>query len=173
MNLEARLALLITAIGADVKALQSQITSLTSGASGPWTYVVLGSDVANSTVTPANVVSTGTTLAAGKYALEGKMWWTTVASTTEALFNMTFPAQVTLADAWRQSISVTSASGIVTIAQNTASADTAGSYLTLVDGIFTVTGTMASAISAQMKSTVASSAVTAKAGSYISYRKIA
>ena len=173
MSLQTRLAALITAIGADIKSLQAQITALTSGSTGPWTYVVASSDVVNSTVTASSVVSTGTGLSAGKYVLEGKMWWTSAVSTTEPTFSLVFPAQIAIGAAWRDSLSIVTTSTGATITDNVATPGQTNSYLTQVEGIFTVTGTMASSLSAQIASKVASSSVTAKAGSYISYRKIA
>lgn len=170
MTLQTRLADLITAVGTDIKSLQSQITAVVSGSSGPWTYVVLGSDVVNSTVTAASVVATGTGLATGKYALEGKIWYTTAATTTDPAFTLTFPAQVTTAYSWQDAVSISSASGTISMVDNVAQSS---QYLTKLDGIFIVSAAMASAISALIATKVASSAVTAKAGSFIRYRKIA
>lgn len=181
MSLASRLADLITAIGADIKSLQTQINNISSGAD-PWTYlVVTPTDVPNSTVTAADVtgLSIPSTLATGKYILEGKLFFTSAATTTGAQFGLVFPAQVDLAAMWQVPATATTSTTHNQTATATYSGGTAAPVVApadsvaLLDGVFSVNSAMASAITVQQRSEVAASAIVCKVGSFIRYRKIA
>jgi hypothetical protein len=180
MSLATRLADFITAVGTDIKSLQAQINALTSS-TDPWTYRVVAADVTNSTTTAGDItgLTIPTSLATGKYILEGKIFFTSAAATTGIQLGFTFPAQVDLAAMWQIPAGV----GGVNIHHQTVTAVYSGStaapaaapadFVGVVDGVFVVNSAMSAAIIAQQRSEIAGSAVVTKAGSFIRYRKIA
>lgn len=180
MSLQTRLELLTSAIGADIKALNARIDGLVGG-TDPWTYLVAPNDVSNSTVTAADVTGLviPNTLVTGKYVIEGKILFTTGATTTGMQLGLVFPAQVELAALWQVAATQTT----VTLLNQTTSAQFSGNTaapvaspadsIAVLDGVFVVNGAMASGIAVQQRSEVATSAVVSKAGSFVRYRKIA
>ncbi len=171
MSLLTRLGDLITAIGADIKAL------------GPaWTTVsVSGSNVVNSTTTLADISALviPSNLATGTYELECKIPFTSAAATTAPYFTTIYPAQVLPAWTWE----IPDGKYNLSVLNQSVSAELAGGAGTPVaspsrfcakwEGLFFVTGAMASTIKIQFRSEVAGSAITVMPPAFIRYRKIA
>lgn len=176
MSLASRLASLISAIGADVKSLQTQINALDA----PWTYLrVTGSNVTNNTTSLSDVtgLTTGTGLAAGTYEIEGKILFTSAAATTAAYFSLIYPAQINpgvtievAEGAFNFSTYHVVATGV--LAGGAAAPAANKNLLARVSGFFVVSGAMASTMKLQFRSEVASSTITVKPPSYIRYRKV-
>jgi hypothetical protein len=175
---------LITAIGTDIKNHEGRIATLELGGGGgtdPWTYKVVAADVSNSTVTAAEItnLTMPTGLAAGKYILEGKIFFTAGAATTGMQLGLLFGTSWEVAALWQ----VPSGATAVTVLNQTASAVYSGNTaspaaapldsVALLDAMINLPAASTGPLSVQQRSEVAASAVVAKAGSFIRYRKIA
>lgn len=177
MSLIDRLGSLITAVGADIKSLQTQI----NGMEPPWTHKIhSGANVTNSTTTFADItaLTIPTTLVAGTYELEGRVFFSSAAVTTAMYLTMVYPAQVVPGISWQ----IPDGQYNLSILNQGVSAEAAGGaaapgispkrYAAMLDGMFTVTGAMASVAKVQFRSEIAGSLITVFPGTFIRYRRM-
>lgn len=175
MSLLSRIGDLITAIGADVKSLNTAVAAVDQ----PWTYIRQASNQANSTTTLADLtgMTLGTSLAAGTYEIEAKFMYSSAAATTALYMSLVYPAQVDPAISWEIAeggfnYSVYHVVSSAVLAGGAASPAANKNVFARLDGFFTVSGAMASAMKIQFRSEVAGSAVTVKPPSFIRYRRL-
>ena len=84
MSLQSRLASFITAVGADIKQIKSDISSHTHPETGadPWTHQALATGYTNSTVTASDVFAGFTPLANTRYIVDALLSVQAAAATT-------------------------------------------------------------------------------------------
>jgi hypothetical protein len=177
---QSRLASFISAIGADVKSLQSQITALSPEAS--WTYVIATADTPNATTTAVNAA--GLVIPAlpnGLYEFQALVICTSASLTTGAqvgLANNATGATITargfgnsggaaMVQSWLGSsqfpMNIASLNS-ATIASQYVGAD--------IKGVVRA-ASMAGTVNVTIKTEIAASSVSVKADSYVRYRRIA
>lgn len=200
MTLEQRLSALITAIGADIKALFSrslpaggtagQVLAKNSstnydaswvtpsGGSGGESIVMLASDVSNANAvanTLADVTGLSFPVVAGNtYRFRFLIPYTAAATTTGSRWSINGPANSLLAYNSRYTLTATSETSNYGSAYNAPSASNASSLtsgnLAIIEGVITATAN--GNVVARFASEVANSAIVAKAGAHVQYRQV-
>lgn len=176
MSLQTRLEALVAAIGADVKALNSQLSGLTPG-SYPWSEQKLTTAYTNSTVTASDVFAGFAVIANTRYIVDVLASVSAAAATTGVQTAIAGPTT----GITRSAVKIISASAAATdlvthTALNTFQAAAAGlttPSLLSIQAIIEVGATPgAGNVKLQAKSEVAASAITFYPGSSMRWRII-
>lgn len=177
MSLQSRLEALASAIGADIKAIKTQIAALPAPSADPWSYSVLGSTI-TSTVTAAADAITGPSLAANtRLVVECKLHVASAAATTGVQVGLAGPST----GVTRSSVKVVSAQTASTdmISHQTLNnwQSSAAGLLTpsliTIDGMIEVGATPgAGTVRVSWRTEVAASTVTMYPGSFMRWRTI-
>lgn len=145
-----------------------------------WTYLRVASDVSNSTTTPANITGLGFTPATdAQYIVEGMLMLRSAAATTAPQPGIVWPTNVGDGVYWTQQASASNSTtpryGNTSATFNSGAtdiADATGSWPIRLDVTFLTGGTTSGDFQMTIRSEVAASAVTVKAGSWIRYRRL-
>lgn len=147
-------------------------------AADPWTTLVATADTANTTVTGVNVTGLqASSLPVGLYTFESLLSVSSAVVTTGVQVGMVWPAQVS--GRYRAAVPISStteavahatASGVYVAATGVGVANAV--YLARIDGVFRVTGTLASVFAVSVRSEIAATEVRVRADSFLRYRRI-
>jgi hypothetical protein len=161
-------------------SLKTIVTATQNVKSTGWSQTVLGSDVINNNAT-LNTIADITGLSfpvvnGSKYWFQFWIWWTSAASTTGARFSINGPTQNALAFRSDYSLTATTrtVNEVVTYDQPvgvSASPANTGGNIATIEGY--VQPTADGTIQARFASEIASSAITAKSGSFVQYIAVA
>jgi hypothetical protein len=167
----ARVLALATWVGDQLQALAAANTGETT--------LVLGADVSNSTVTPVNITGLAVLLPAGLWEVRAGLLISTAAVTTGPQVGLAWPAgPVVAARIETPSAAAASVLGFARVtgdrAANTGLPVAAAAYLATIDATVRTAAPIASpGLRPTLQSEVAGSAVTVKADSWLSYRRLA
>lgn len=145
-----------------------------------WTYLRVASDVSNSTVTPANITGLGFTPATdAQYIVEGMLMLRSAAATTAPQPGIIWPTNPGDGVYWTQQASAANSTtpryGNTSATFNSGAldiADATGSWPIKLDITFLTGPTTSGDFQLTIRSEVAASAVTVRAGSWIRYRRL-